>query len=204
MVISSFQSIGIPVKQSMTQIRVKKWKLAVWLVVTVVFFAVVPAADAFTETGAAIFGHMDTDLEDKRLEGAGIQFLFATKLKKWEKVRMDFTLEMSEGLYGDYAEGFEVCLVPGLRAYLPGLKTIGITPFMEAGLGLSYTNLDIDELGLPVNFRSFGGMGVRIRVSRGWNLDLGCRITHISNAGLDERNHGVSSIMPVIGLVTAF
>lgn len=188
----------------MLEIRVKTCRMLVWTVMAAVFLCAVPAVHPFTETGAAFFGHMDTDLEDKRLEGAGVQFLFASQLKNWDRVRMDFTLEMSEGLYGDYAEGFELCLVPGLRAHLRGLSVIGITPFIEAGLGLSYTNLDIDELGLPVNFRSFGGVGVRIPILRGWNLDLGCRLTHISNAGLDERNHGVSTVMPVIGWVTRF
>ncbi len=105
------------------------------------------------------------------------------------------------GGYWDYDSGVEVALVPALRLFL---GSAGLRPYLEAGIGPSYNSLNIKEMGTGFNFLSFGGAGVRYLLGGGRSLELGYRLRHISNAGLDESNHGVTAHQLQLGMAFEF
>jgi hypothetical protein len=158
----------------------------------------------FNEAGISAFETFDLDLSGRNLEGTGIQFLLAGQWFRRGSLRLDLILEMSGTIYRDYASGMELCLVPGVRVYFPERLDTGPSPYMEAGLGLSYTDLEIKEIGMRTNFRTFGGLGVRFPIYHRSYIDVGCRVTHISNGGFENDNHGVTAIMPIVGWVVTF
>ncbi|MFJ4443394.1 acyloxyacyl hydrolase [Pseudomonas sp. NPDC089422] len=69
----------------------------------------------------------------------------------------------------------------------------GITPFIEAGIGVSLfsaTRVGDKQLGSAFNFEDRLGFGLKFA-----NQDkLGARIIHYSNAGIKEPNQGIESI----------
>jgi hypothetical protein len=156
----------------------------------------------FSETGLGLYGHTDLDIKGGNLGGLGLGAHLAAPLHLSERLRLDLRLEMSGSGFWNYASGAEVAAASGLRLYLPPPKPQGLAPFMEAGLGLSFDELHIPELGTRFNFLSFCGLGLRQGIAPDTFLDLGYRIRHISNGGLDERNHGVTSHL--IGLDLAW
>ena len=160
-------------------------------------------AFGFQEWGISVSGQTDIDINSGTVNGLGVSLNTAAPLMKGDGLRLDFRLEGSVTFFSDYANGMEVALVPGLRLYLTGLGQGKVTPFFEAGVGPSYNNLDIPELGMHFNFLSYGGLGLRLPLS-GCNLDVGYRVRHISNAGMDENNHGLTSNLLHLGLVWPF
>jgi hypothetical protein len=161
----------------------------------------------FTEVGVGLFAHSDIDIQGGNLAGLGL--CVGTAAPLWEPAatgrgwRLDLRLEAEAVGFWNYATGMELSLLPGLRLYAPALTRQEIRPFLEGGLGPSWNNLRIHELGSGFNFLSYGGLGLRLPL-RGCKLDLGYRLRHISNGGLDENNHGVTSHLVHLGLIWDF
>jgi hypothetical protein len=99
----------------------------------------------------------------------------------------------------EHAEGFGI--TPRLRL---DFGHWAITPYVEAGVGLFYTDLNVHELGQKFNFTPQGEVGVDFRIVSCTLLNLGYRYHHISNAGMNERNGGVDSNMVIIGISRKF
>jgi hypothetical protein len=168
------------------------------------FLVALPAtsdAAGVKEAGISVYGNLDFDLDDKELYSAGVLIHTAWRLIEDQSLRLDLRLEALLGSYWDYDEGMEVALVPGLRLYFgSGL----MKPYLEAGIGPSVNSLDIEELGTDFNFLSYGGLGLRFSAGqRSW-LEVGGRVRHISNAGMDEKNHGVTAGQIQLGYVWEF
>ena len=162
-----------------------------------------PAAQAagVREAGISLYGNLDFDLDDVELYSAGVLVHAAWTLTESDSLRLDFRAEALFGVYWDYDEGTELALVPGLRLYLGSGM---LKPYLEAGIGPSINTLDIQELGTDFNFLSYGGLGVRFSAGpKSW-LEVGGRVRHISNAGMDERNHGVTAGQIQVGYVWEF
>ena len=143
----------------------------------------------FREIGISLYANQSIDL-DQDLNSAGVNLALVAPWFESEKVKLDFRLEGQQGKFWGYDSGVEIAMVPALRAYF---KWWPLQPYVECGFGLSYQSLDIYELGTNFNFLSFAGLGVSFPLSEGVNLQVGYRLRHISNAGLDERNHGVTA-----------
>jgi hypothetical protein len=179
---------------------------AVCLMVLALWLARPAAAPAleFKEIGVGMFVHSDLDIQGGNLEGLGLSLGAAAPL--WSSLEegrgflLDLRLEAEASGFWNYATGMELSLLPGLRLYLPPLSWYEIRPFLEGGLGPSWNNLRIHELGSGFNFLSYGGLGLRLPLG-GCKLDLGYRLRHISNGGMDENNHGVTSHLFHLGLV---
>lgn len=146
----------------------------------------------FTEWGLGAWAHSDIDIKGGNLQGLGVSLNVAGLIWSEAEFRLDFRLEGGVAKFWNYASGLEASLVPGLRLYFPALGPWPARPFLEGGLGPSWDHLVIEELGSELNFLSFGGLGLRLPMA-GWHLELGYRLRHISNGGLEERNHGVTS-----------
>jgi hypothetical protein len=155
----------------------------------------------FKEWGLTAFGNLDMDIDEGDLYEAGVLAHLAMPLVDNSDIRLDFRLEALLGGFWDYGSGVEVGIIPALRLYLGKMK---IQPYIEGGIGPSYNSMNIQELGIGFNFLSFGGVGLRIPLQNNVSLDFGYRLRHISNAGLDERNHGVTSNQVQVGFAIAF
>lgn len=72
-------------------------------------------------------------------------------------------------------------------------KSSRIVPYIEAGVEGIYTDFQREDQGSRINFNPVAGVGVRI--GSGFIV---LRAHHVSNAGLNEHNRGINSI--VLGL----
>jgi hypothetical protein len=68
-------------------------------------------------------------------------------------------------------------------------------PYVEAGIGLIYTDFQREDQGLRLNFNPVAGVGVRMGSSF-----LTLRLHHLSNGGLHKDNRGINSIVLGFGL----
>lgn len=143
----------------------------------------------FKEIGMSIYANQSYDLNED-LKTAGVRLAFIAPWFRGETIDLDFRLEGQQGVFWGYDRGVEIAMVPALRAYF---KCWALQPYVECGVGLSYQSLDIYELGTDFNFLSFAGLGLSLQLGDKFRLGLGYRLRHISNAGLDERNHGITA-----------
>ena len=155
----------------------------------------------FKEWGLTAFGNLSMDTDNGDLYEGGIFAHVAMPLVDNEDVRLDFRVEGLVGGFWDYGNGIEVAIIPALRLYIGKAAVI---PYIEGGIGPSYNGLNIEELGMGFNFLSYGGVGLRIPLQNNMSIEFGYRLRHISNAGMDERNHGVTSNQAQFGIAWAF
>lgn len=71
----------------------------------------------------------------------------------------------------------------------------GIVPYVEAGVGLIYTDFQREGQGLRFNFNPVAGVGVRMG-----SKFITVRLHHVSNAGLDDDNDGINSVVLGFGV----
>lgn len=73
-------------------------------------------------------------------------------------------------------------------------------PYVEGGVGVVYNGLDTPTFAPGFNFRSHAGLGVSFSLGRGVELMVGTRLSHVSNAGLNSRNVGLTFFEALIGI----
>lgn len=73
-------------------------------------------------------------------------------------------------------------------------------PYLQAGAGLTYTDINRRLVGQDFNFNLDLGAGVRYRLSSHWSVNLEYRYQHISNANLADRNLGVNAHGPMLAV----
>jgi hypothetical protein len=73
-------------------------------------------------------------------------------------------------------------------------------PFLSAGAGAYWTNLNVNELGSRWNGAPQGGLGVKYFINDTTNLSVMGRIRHISNAGTASPNRGLDSGQILLGI----
>ncbi|NLV23728.1 MAG: acyloxyacyl hydrolase [Deltaproteobacteria bacterium] len=83
--------------------------------------------------------------------------------------------------------------------YLDWFRTATLRPYAEAGIGLIYTDFQAQGQGLRINFNPQAGLGADIDLGRGGLWFAALRAHHVSNAGLDEDNRGINSVVFSIG-----
>ena len=75
-----------------------------------------------------------------------------------------------------------------------------IIPFVEAGAGLTTTDLDRKFVGQPFNFNLNAAVGLRYFVAKHWSINLTCQYQHISNANTGKKNVGINAYGPILGV----
>lgn len=162
---------------------------------------VCPQAHAWSprmqSAGFALANGADVDLphsRDLRLMGLMVdcQWRFFD-FKKWN-IDLRAELQMN-GWYNDIV-GMETALAAVLRANVP---LDGVTPYFELGSGPALEAFNVPEQGTWFNFLNFVGVGLDINLDEDSWLELGLRLRHISNAGLDEKNSGINSLVVHLG-----
>ncbi len=83
--------------------------------------------------------------------------------------------------------------------YLDGLAGRGLRPYIEGGIGGIFTQWRVEDQGSKVNFNPQIGVGSELAFGSGPPFFAALRLHHISNAGLDEDNRGVNSVVLVLG-----
>ncbi|KIX15354.1 acyloxyacyl hydrolase [Dethiosulfatarculus sandiegensis] len=161
------------------------------------------SAEAFFKSwGISYYICEDMDLDNEDLKAMGLLLHFDAPLTTWKAFELVFRLEGQAGGYWNYGAGMETALIPALRANL--LCADSFKPYLEGGIGPSFNELDIYEMGSNLNFTSFAGMGFSWLLKKAMGIETGVRLRHISNAGLDERNHGVTSAFFHFGFILYF
>lgn len=77
-------------------------------------------------------------------------------------------------------------------------------PFVDAGAGLTATDISRPDLSNTFEFNLQAGAGLHYRLSPHWALTVEERYFHISDAGLTHPNHGLNGAMSMIGLTRFF
>jgi len=70
-------------------------------------------------------------------------------------------------------------------------------PFFQAGAGVVYTNgykeYPQTAIGQAIEFTPQSSLGLSYLINKNWSAEIEFMFHHISNAGLDERNHGINA-----------
>lgn len=74
-------------------------------------------------------------------------------------------------------------------------KTSAVVPYVEAGVGLIYTDFQREDQAFRLNFNPVAGFGVRMG-----SAFVVLRLHHLSNAGWDDDNRGINSLVLGFGL----
>lgn len=113
-----------------------------------------------------------------------------------------FKLEGSAGI-ATAPERRAVLSVDMLANYsLDALGVAGVTPYIEAGIGLIYTDFRRDGQGLRFNFNPVAGAGYLFRDEQGTDRAFAAvRFHHISNGGTNRHNTGINSALFMAGVL---
>ena len=74
-------------------------------------------------------------------------------------------------------------------------KTDEIVPYVEAGIGLIYTDFQREEQAFRLNFNPVAGFGLRMG-----RTFIVLRAHHLSNADIDDDNRGINSVVLGFGV----
>lgn len=110
-----------------------------------------------------------------------------------------FKVELNAGV-ANYEHNRAIASANMLALYfIEPLTTITLTPYIEAGIGLIYTDYQIKDQGLRINFNPQVGVGTEIHLGNGTTYFIATRLHHISNGGLLHDNRGINSVMLQLG-----
>lgn len=180
--------------------------LALWLLT--LGLALAPAAPAVaadpvpTRYGLAVLGGM---AYDPHRFGLGLVQGYALfdydRVCFWQEAPEDLRLRVEANLGLANREGARAIASVNLLAfkYLERFGAANWRPYLEAGIGVSYTDFLAEGQGLRVNFNPQAGAGIEWDRPGGHALQAGLRLHHLSNAGLDTDNRGVNSLLLMVG-----
>jgi len=77
-----------------------------------------------------------------------------------------------------------------------------LIPFLEVGPGILITDFGLDDRADGFNFTFQAGLGFHFFLSERTALTAEGRFHHISNAGIEDQNRGLNSVMVLIGVTT--
>jgi len=83
--------------------------------------------------------------------------------------------------------------------YLDNLETDLIKPYLEAGIGVIYTDYRVQGQDYRLNFNPQAGIGIEFKKKGKQNRFVSFRMHHISNGGLGSTNRGQNTIVFAFG-----
>jgi hypothetical protein len=92
-----------------------------------------------------------------------------------------------------------VSLGAAVLYYLPPFAGPAFRPYAEAGIGVIYTDFQVPDQGLRINFNPQLGIGTEVVTKDFGNFLVALRLHHISNGGLHSDNRGVNSLVLQVG-----
>ncbi len=111
-------------------------------------------------------------------------------------------------------EGFGSAIFEGSGGYIAGMTLWArynflqpewrFVPYIQAGAGLTATDIDRHIVGQTFNFNLEVGLGTRYLLTEKWALLVEYRYQHISNANTGAHNLGINAHGPIIGVSYLF
>lgn len=83
-------------------------------------------------------------------------------------------------------------------------ETAKFQPYAKAGVGMLYMSQHTREQATQFNFLEQGGIGAHYFFNKNMAFTAECRIRHLSNAGIKQPNHGVNTLLFVLGTTYKF
>ena len=120
----------------------------------------------------------------------------------WDNVKCDNTTFKLEAVAGALfrPEYRTVASVNMLSLYYPDfMKSREIRPYLEAGIGIIYTDYRVDGQAYRYNFNPQLGIGAEFKGEKGDTFYVAMRLHHVSNGGISCDNQGVNSLLFQIG-----
>jgi hypothetical protein len=118
--------------------------------------------------------------------------------KVWRQDRpKELCFKVEGGLGSTFRPESRVVASLGMLAlyYLDRIATPQLRPYVEAGIGVIYTDFRVEGQGLRFNFNPQLGIGAELPNKDGSGSFLALRLHHLSNGNLYHDNRGVSSIV---------
>ncbi|TLM65533.1 MAG: acyloxyacyl hydrolase [Deltaproteobacteria bacterium] len=167
------------------------------------FPAPAAAADPVpTRYGLAVLGGMAYDPHRFGLALVqGYALLDYERVCFWQEAPEELRLRVEANLGLADREGERAVASLNLLAfrYLDRFGAAGWRPYLEAGIGVGYTDFKADGQGLRLNFNPQAGAGIEWDRPDGRAVQAGLRLHHLSNAGLDDDNRGINALLFTIG-----
>jgi lipid A 3-O-deacylase len=122
--------------------------------------------------------------------------------KVWHHAAPDalrFKVEVSAGSTLDPTNRFMASVNFFALYYLDWFKIGTFRPYIEGGIGAIYTDFREEGQGTRFNFNPQAGIGAEFTVGSGLTFFSAIRAHHISNAGIDDQNRGINSVVFMLG-----
>ncbi len=143
-------------------------------------------------------GDTETRLEEVDLILQYGYFLSEEKGKSWYKTRHELLIEIP--IYIVYHPETAIMTGVNFLACWDFTASDKIVPYVFAGGGFVYTNVDSADLGTDYNGNYQGGIGIHYFIKDNVTIDFNYRYHHISNAGTSEPNEPLNSTKMFLGL----
>lgn len=120
----------------------------------------------------------------------------------WDNVNSGNTAFKLEGVTGALfrPEYRTVASVNMLSLYYPDfMNSREVRPYLEAGIGVIYTDYRVDGQAYRHNFNPQIGIGAEVKGESGDTFYVAMRLHHVSNGGISPDNQGVNSLLFQIG-----
>jgi hypothetical protein len=151
--------------------------------------------------GVALLGGAAYDPDHIDLVIIQGQMLLDYEQVAWHKapdyLKMKF--EVNAGLILDSRKRALVSVNMLALRYFRSYTMADWVPYVEAGIGVIYTDFQVKEQGLRFNFNPQAGAGLKRPLSEGAAMTIALRLHHLSNGSLHEDNRGVNSALLQIG-----
>jgi hypothetical protein len=120
----------------------------------------------------------------------------------WDQVRSGSKVFKLEAVAGSMVrpELRGVASVNMMSMYYPAFAESGsFRPYLEAGIGVIYTDFRVERQAYRFNFNPQLGIGTEVKQENGSTLFVAMRLHHISNGSLNHDNQGVNSLLFQMG-----
>ena len=150
---------------------------------------------------AGVFGKTFDPVSDMNyLQLAGfVMWDYDRVWRHWAPELLRFKVEGTAGLTTSPKTRSMVSVGMLALYYLDFISNPRWNPYIEGGIGVIYTDFQVDGQGSRFNFNPEIGIGTEIQLDSGPPFFGAVRLSHISNAGLHDDNRGVNSVVIMIG-----
>ena len=119
--------------------------------------------------------------------------------RHWAPDPLRWKLEANAGLTVAPNRRAMISLAMMAVYYLEFISNDRLMPYIEGGIGVTYTDFQVEGQGLRVNFIPQLGIGMEFNVNSGAPFFSALRISHVSNGGLHDENRGTNSVLLMLG-----
>jgi hypothetical protein len=121
---------------------------------------------------------------------------------RWYQGNFELLGELLGGSQYSPEADWIVGLSPHLRYHFAtGTRLV---PFVDAGAGVTGTGIHLPDLSTKFEFNTQAGGGADWFFRDDVALTVQARFVHISNAGIDQPNHGVNTVVGILGVTWFF